>query len=397
MFPTPRWSARAWCVSFALVVSCLACDETAKSTAFVGAGGERASLEGSAGADLNEDAAGAPTGVDDSSYAGNIGEEECRPGQTRCHGVLGFQRCTPEATWGESQTCAGYSENGTSSYCITTDGGDGPWAACVDPACWWWLESGLEHEARGAGVCTGENELRPCNAGGILLAPERCDGFCRTVGEIDGRALGYCETTCQEGERECLGGSLYRECDAGTWSTRVVACADGVACQPLGHVASSDIKCGGACDPGTSRCNAAGDAVEMCDERGGWQAPTRCLLGRCFRSGPQAQCQMECKPGERACAFDGADTERACTDAGLWGEATQCPAGERCRVGTRSAFGCLACVSADLPGGNGWGVADSFCDAGGVVECGVEAPTGCADGQNCVEIHSAAASLAYCE
>jgi hypothetical protein len=54
-------------------------------------------------------------------------------------------------------------------------------------------------------------------------------------------------------------------------------------------------------------------------------------------------------------------------------------------------------VSADLIGGNGWGVADSFCDVGGVVECGAEAPAACADGQNCVEIRSAAASLAYCE
>lgn len=395
MFPTSLVNASTGCVSFALWVLCLACSERAQLGPISDPSGETGADGGAAGA-ASEVAAGA-AGTPDSSYAGNGAESECRPGQTRCHGSLGFQRCTPEAVWGKSQSCGGYSENGTSSYCITEETEDGPWALCVDPACWWWRDSGLGHEGLVAGACSGDSQIRPCNAGGILLAARACDGACRVVAQLDGRALGYCEASCVDGERECLAGPLYRECRAGVWSSETMACADGETCQALAGSESLEIRCGGACEAGTSRCSADGSTVEGCDELGQWQAAAApCSLGRCVRSGAQAQCQTECRPGEYACAFDGADSERRCGEQGLWGETIACSEGERCRLGVRGSLGCLSCVGVDQPGGNAWGVADSWCEAGGVVECGSVEPVACASG-DCVELARSAGTLAYCK
>src|SRR5258706_9517574 len=116
----------------------------------------------SAAGDASSGAPENPSPTDDSSYAGSGDEDgKCQPGQTRCHGDLGFQRCTPDGEWGSSQTCGGYSDNGTSSYCAVIDEGGGPWAACIDPACFWWLKSGVKLGDGRVGVCVGEDQLRP--------------------------------------------------------------------------------------------------------------------------------------------------------------------------------------------------------------------------------------------
>ncbi len=110
---------------------------------------------------------------------------------------------------------------------------------------------------------------------------------------------------------------------------------------------------------------------------------------------------MECKPGEHACAFDGAPSELSCSELGLWSEPTACEVGATCRLGTAGALGCLECVGPEQAGGNVWGVADSHCDAAGVAACGADdvyAPaTACDAGQTCVELARGAAKLAYCK
>lgn len=357
-----------------------------------GAAGDDAVLPSSAGA------SGSP---DSSGYGGSGTDGDiCLPGLTRCHGQLGFQRCTPEGSWGATQTCGGYSENGTSSYCALVDSGEELWAACVDPACWWWIDSGLATAEDQAGVCVGTGSLRPCHADGILGKSMPCAGVCRTVGELDGRALGYCDPLCEAGERECLAGPLYRECQDGVWSSMAQVCDGGEACQPLALGTHSDIKCGGPCELGSSRCSEDGTSVESCTEAGQWEAMGPCLFGRCVRSGAQAQCQTECAPGQRACASDGAPSEAVCGETGLWGEPTPCEAGSSCRVGTGGALGCVACVGSELPGGNAWGVADSRCEAAALSACGADnsyqPAEACPDGQSCVEIARGPARLAYC-
>lgn len=276
MLPTRDRVSRLRRVSFALWVSCLACGENEPNQAV--------EVNGNAGA----------ASVEDSSYAGNgAAEGECRSGQTRCHGELGFQRCTPEGAWGLAQTCAGYSEDGTSSYCLDQGTAEEPYAACVDPACWFWLASGLWHEGAVAGVCTGDSAIKPCNSGGIVLSERTCAGRCQTLAQLDGRALGYCVSECRDGEHECVSATEYRECAAGAWSATVSSCDAGQECQPIASGELREVRCASVCDPGTSRCSADRSAIETCDDQGAWQAAEPCALGRCISSGPVAQCQLE--------------------------------------------------------------------------------------------------------
>jgi hypothetical protein len=234
-----------------------------------------------------------------------------------------------------------------------------------------------------------------------LRQPEACAGVCRRVAELDGRVLGYCEAGCDDGDRECLGGALYRECVNGSWSTAARSCEEGALCQPLSLSLHPDIKCGGACESGTARCTDDGLGVERCSDAQAWEAAAPCALGRCVSSGAQAQCQTECKPGEHACAFDGAATELVCSEVGLWNEPVACVEGATCRVGTAGALGCMKCVGQAVVGGNAWGVGDSRCDDVGVAQCGVaddyDAGEACTKDQACVQLRRGAATLAYCK
>src|SRR5271166_4488190 len=59
-----------------------------------------------------------------------MGDGGCQPGVPRCQGDFAYQMCADDRTWGTSLSCAGYSANGTSSYCVTIDN----YGYCVDPA-----------------------------------------------------------------------------------------------------------------------------------------------------------------------------------------------------------------------------------------------------------------------
>jgi hypothetical protein len=390
-------------LGFALAVTWFGCGDDSRSpeatTSLGGAGLAGEGSGGGSGEGPEPGSAGA-SGTADSGVAGSyLSGDSCLPGLTRCHGQLGFQSCTPEGEWGESHTCGGYSENGTSSYCALVDSGADPWAACVDPACWWWIESGLLTDDERAGVCVGSESLRPCHPNGTLARAVPCVGTCRELGQLDGRRLGFCDPACREGERECLVGPLYRECVGRVWSAQAKSCEGDEPCLPLGSGAQPDIKCGGPCELGTSRCTEDAASVETCRD-GAWE-PAPCLLGRCVRAGAQAQCQTECRPDERACAFDGDGAAVVCNEIGLWSEPVACTVGTTCRVGTAGALGCLACVGASTPGGNAWGVADSRCDGSAVAACGednaYQTPTACTDDQACVEVARGASLLAYCQ
>ncbi|HEX2881858.1 MAG TPA: hypothetical protein VHO25_20170, partial [Polyangiaceae bacterium] len=83
-------------------------------------------------------------GIDAGAYPSTDGGL-CIPGVPRCHGDFGYQQCEQDGTWGAPHSCAGYSSDGTSSYCVMTPGTETnePWAACVDPACWYWITRGF--------------------------------------------------------------------------------------------------------------------------------------------------------------------------------------------------------------------------------------------------------------
>jgi hypothetical protein len=380
--------------SLALAILASACGSSATAPPDAGTtndGGADAASDGDDDAmnDGDADAAG--------GYGGTDGGP-CMPGVPRCHGDFGYQMCLQDGSWGESNSCAGYSSNGTTSYCaeIPMEGG-GAWATCVDPACWFWLGRGTPAGATAVGICEPDGTIQKCNAGGTL-APAVCDGVCTRTTSLDGRALGFCAPACEEGARECLGGAFYRACAHGRWTA--AATCDG-ACNPVAKGARPDIRCGGACDPGTSRCRADLVGIETCEPDGTWKAERTCLFGRCRPAGPQAECETECAPGEHQCAFDGAVAERVCDDTGLWKIETACAVATSCRLSGDVAQGCVACVGARAGGGNAYGAADSRCGPAGVETCGaddqwqVDAP--CPDGNVCATITRGSSTLAACQ
>ncbi len=369
-----------------LGVSCLACgcdaprgDTGARAPGMTGGAGEA----GDSGYDTDADT--------------------CTSGDTRCQGDLAFQHCTPDGTWSEAISCAGYAEDGSASYCAVVNSGGQRWAACVDPACFWWLGSGLGVNAVRVGVCAPDGSIAACDASGVLSAREPCAGECQRVGTIDGRALGYCRAECREGEQECIAGPYYRACQDGHWSAETQTCAAGERCQSVAEGPRRTVTCSRACEPGTARCSAdAGNlGIEACQPDGLWAEATPCALGRCVQNGAQAQCQIECKPDEQACAFDGDTVSRQCGSTGLWQDPSPCLDGTRCRVGKSRTFGCVSCVGARLSGGNVWGVVDSHCSANGVAECAVDDTfaegVACPVGTVCTEATRGAASVAYCQ
>lgn len=325
----------------------------------------------------------------------------CTPGLPRCHGPFGYQVCEQDGTWGSSRSCAGYSDDGTSSYCATvTNRGEAPWATCVDPACWYWLSQGFVSEATAVGVCTPAGGFKRCNAGGVLQ-PATCAGGCVQVGTLDGRALGICSPPCEDGARECLGGGpLYRVCAGGRWQTAAQACAGGEACVALASGARPDIRCGGPCDPGTTRCVPNLTSIERCSADGAWIADRSCALGRCGQQGPQAQCQADCLTGQFQCALDGASMARGCDDGHRWSPPAPCPVETTCRVAGGVALGCVACVGTQAFGGNAFGVTDSRCDGNSVVRCQSEGRWGsaepCGAGATCVATQQGPSSTAAC-
>jgi hypothetical protein len=304
--------------------------------------------------------------------------------------------CHDDHTWGLSQSCAGYSANGTSSYCITID----DWGYCVDPACWYWISHGFIPGQAAVGVCEPNGTLSQCMPGGTLTTVA-CAGVCTAVDSLDGRALGYCGPLCAEGARECIGGALYRTCTGGKWSATPQACSGGAACNPLSVGAVPDIRCGGTCDVGTSRCQAGGSAVETCTSTGGWALDRSCLLGRCVQGGPQAECQTECAPGQRQCAYDGAASERVCNERGLWDSEMPCPEETTCRTDGAFSKGCVECLGVSAAGGNAYGGVDSVCMGNALTVCGADgrwqAPAPCPSGQTCVELQQGASSIAACQ
>jgi hypothetical protein len=333
----------------------------------------------------------------DGSYAD---DGPCMPGVPRCHGDFGYQMCQQDGTWGESSSCAGYSMNGTTSYCAELPmAGGGTWGTCVDPACWYWLGRGALGGPTPVGICEPDGTMQVCDAGGTL-SPASCAGACTPVTTLDGRAVGYCAPACQDGARECLGGPFYRVCAGGQWSAETQAC-DAGACNPVATGATPDVRCGGACDPGTSRCRADGAAVEICVPGGTWTTDRTCLLGRCRPAGPQAECETECPPGSHGCAFDGAGAERACGADGLWQAEAACAPATSCRFAGAVALGCVACVGGGASGGNAFGAADGRCGAdGGVETCGPnnqwQADVACAGGETCASLTRSASTIAAC-
>jgi hypothetical protein len=369
------------------------------------ASASHAGMAGEGSASEIDGAAGTSSGGSASSDAGldypDVDGGGCIPGVPRCHGDFGYQQCEQDGTWGPPHSCAGYSSDGTSSYCVMTvaSPGSDPWAACVDPACWYWISRGFIPGPTQVGICTSSNTIRQCNGGGTL-STETCEGVCTQVGVLDGRTLGYCGEQCSDGARECLGGAVYRECQGGRWLAEIKTCEGGQICNPVGSGAIPEVRCGGDCDPGTSRCAADGHSIETCSEDKVWEPGQTCTVGICRPAGPQAECQTECLSDQFDCAEDGASSQRSCDELRHWAESSACPEATSCRISAGQSLGCVQCVGSSTAG-NEYGVSDSRCEAGGVAQCGEDnawqTAVPCSPGETCVELHAGVSVVAYCQ
>ena len=372
-----------------VTLGCTGSSDPGRSPAPAAAGGDECS-ESSAG-----QGNGGGSGADGTAGADPL---SCTSGDTRCQGPTGYQQCTPDGEWGGPQSCQGYGEM---NHCAVVSAGyDTPWAACVDPACWYWKSAGLTGQQGLVGVCLADGGFRACNDGGILEDASECAGGCVSVGEINGLSLGFCRPECEDGAAECLGGPLYRECSGGRWLRTAKRCESGTTCQPIGESALPRIACGDTCTPGTTRCAARSNGIEHCAEDGQFEAAEPCAIGVCQSKGLQAYCAPLCVEGAVDCAFDGAPSVRRCIEPGEWDAEDACPMGTTCRKSGGKSLGCVECIGPESPDGNAWAVADSKCEADAVLECsadnGWKAAVDCAQGETCVALTKGASSLAYC-
>jgi hypothetical protein len=353
-----------------------------------------------------DDARGDTTGdaLPDAGDGGYASDGPCLPGLPRCHGDFGYQMCEQDGTWSESHSCAGYSSNGTTSYCAEIPmAGGGTWATCVDPACWYWLGRGALGGPTAVGICQPDGSISACSAGGTL-APQPCAGVCTSVTSLDGRAVGYCAPACEEGASECLDRQWLHRCTNGRWGAPET-CGGETQCVPVATGAVPAVRCGAGCDTGTSICNADGSGVLVCDADGTWTPERTCLLGRCRPAGPQAECETQCAPGERRCAFDGAGSERVCGPTGLWMDEAACATGTSCRLGGAASLGCVECAGDVTGGGNAFGVADGRCSqppqpSDEIQRCGPDnhwqAAAACEAGSACTSTTQGPSSAALC-
>ena len=155
----------------------------------------------------------------------------------------------------------GISENGTSSYCVAIPDPSGQaWAACVDPACWYWITKGFLREgSRSAFVC-------PMDRSNDVAPAARCHGPCATAcARRSARSMAARSATAvrlasrvRESVSEVrpfasvtmVAGAIHR--------ARVRTAR---RCNPTSSGPLPDVRCGDMCDPGTSRCSSDRDSI----------------------------------------------------------------------------------------------------------------------------------------
>ena len=322
------------------------------------------------------------------SMTSNPCSQECTRGAERCasdarSGVNdGIQTCGDDGKWGPVTTCNSGAQSQRQCALINNpDASELPKAVCAEPICQW-IWSNPRVGAMGA--CE-DGELRVCQRDGKLSDAERCEtGVCRTLRNVvtgDGRMPGACaaEPECKDDESECVdAGELatprYRKCVNGSWAAPLETCSNDALCYTgLNDQAERRALCGAECSPGTRRCNEEG-LLEACDEGGRYGEATPCELGVCQSlDNRDAACVLQCMPGARVCAGSsgvlasdgyhlGYSEQRVCGDDGRLGEPTACPSDTVCRnSGANVSLGCVACIGAEVAGGNEEGTADSRC------------------------------------
>lgn len=117
----------------------------------------------------------------------------CTRGVPRCVDAEHYRPCQDNGQWGEVRSCAGYAERGGGGNCADLPTAEGePWAVCMEPACWHWLQRGEPVPGASVGICNTDQEVRPCREVGTFSRAVACSDACTRITTEDGVELGYC-------------------------------------------------------------------------------------------------------------------------------------------------------------------------------------------------------------
>jgi hypothetical protein len=315
---------------------------------------------------------------------------ECVPGEVRCafdaSGIDSTQECQEDGTWGPAEDCGLIEYEGEETYsgvCVPGHAG-GPTvgttnARCVDPVCAQWdaMTSpfyGLPAEVVGA--CTQDGLFRACNEDGFLEDPEECDsGTCAdwyggTLPQAGGQFVGFCQTECVDGEKQCFNGNAIQTCVDGEWSLELEICDADVSCYGYDTGNGYYGAICGECAPNTTLCNEGGTGIITCNEDGEIEED-ECTYGSCVTNGEFAHCEAPCLEGAKICTgnVDGSTTYSECVNGVL--VAQNCGEGTSCRISDNGThYACVECLGPETSG-NSFHLADAYCNAAGdVVACG---------------------------
>lgn len=202
----------------------------------------------------------------------------------------------------------------------------------------------------GIGQCVG-NGVRVCNESGSgFLAVTDCGANdC-----IEGRCLA---TTCTANTSVCSGDTLLT-CEADGTGYRATTCAETCTGADGSAVCANQV-----CAPRATRCDAAGDNVLVCNDRGSAEVTSPCVDGFCANG----LCRPEvCAPNSRRCLSS--TSTSVCDARGASERTVSCGAGEVCTDGVCADEACVPQC--------------------GTRECGIEATCGtscgaCGENESC--------------
>jgi hypothetical protein len=233
----------------------------------------------------------------------------CTPNSVVCAGDS-LVVCDAAGATSTVEPCAdveGCADNAFGCSCGTVDGS----ATCVERVC-----------SPGVGQCVG-NGVRICNDSG--------SGFssvvdCGTNDCIEGRCL---SNTCVANSTVCSG-DLLLTCDADGSGYRATTCAETCAGADGSAACVNQV-----CEPRATRCDAAGENVLACNDRGSVETTNPCVDGFC----QDGLCRAEvCTPNRARCT---SSTSAAVCDArGASERGVACGAGETCTNGVCADTSC---------------------------------------------------------
>ncbi len=346
--------------------------------------------------------------------------QQCIVGDVRC-GVDGVstETCGADGTFGPDVACT------PGLLCFTPTGATS--AVCGDAVC----------SVGAKGACAidpadGKTKLRACGANGrVSDAFTVCAALCVPLppgNPLNGLVPGSCGVECQPGDQRCVpfpGGppnTAFQTCQSGVWSATTTACNAATTDQCFDFVVgiSPRAVCG-ACAPGSTQCGSGTTGLQTCGTNGQFGAAVACAVGSCVASG--IACVADCVPGRKVCvgakAAGGAGAAPVsfgtvasvtCTAAGTIPTTPTCPNGAGCCAAVAgvptscrsdqagNALGCVPCAG----GLNEFGVADTRCNTGGMIEtCKADSsawqnPIACTMPYTCQLPQAPAVTGAYC-